>query len=60
MPQLLSETEVSIAHLCQLCLTRYTSVQIKNSLKSTTVIKVATLKSKDDFYYAKEAITVNH
>jgi len=41
MLQLLSETEVSIALLCQLCLTRYTAVQIKNCLKSTSVIKVA-------------------
>jgi len=31
-PQLLSETEVSIALLCQLCLTHYTAVQIKNCL----------------------------
>jgi len=44
MPQLLSEIEVSITLRCQLCSTRYTAVQIKNCLKSTSVIKVATMK----------------
>jgi len=47
VPQLSSETEVSIALLCQLCSTRYTAVQIK--MKSTSVIKVATMKNTDDF-----------
>jgi len=60
MPQLSSETEVSIALLCQLCSTHYTAVQIKNCLKSTSLIKVATMKNTDDFRYAKEAITCNH
>jgi len=41
-------------------LTRYTAVQIKNCLKSTSAIKVATMKNTDDFRYAKEAITCNY
>ena len=45
VPQLLSETEVlSNALLYQLCLTRYTAVWIKDSLNSSSVIKVATMK----------------
>jgi len=59
-PQLSSEIEVSIALLYQLCSIHYTAVRIKNCLKSTSVIKVATMKSTDDFHYAKEAITCNH
>ena len=43
-----------------LCSTCYTAVQIKNCLKSTSVIKVATMKNTDDFCYTKEAITCNH
>jgi len=54
-----SETEVLIAFLCQLFSTRYRVVRIKNCLKSTSVIKVATMKNMDDFRYAKEAITCN-
>jgi len=44
MPQLSSETEVSITLLCQLFLTRYTAIWIKNCLKSTSAIKVETIK----------------
>jgi len=44
----LSETEVSIALLCQLFSTHYTAVRIKNCLKSTSAIKVATMKNTDD------------
>ena len=43
-PQLLSETKVSIMLHCQLCSNHYTAVQIKNCSKSTSVIKVATMK----------------
>jgi len=43
-PQLLSETEVSITLLCQLFSTHCTAVQIKNCLKSTSAIKVETIK----------------
>jgi len=52
-PQLSSEIEVSIALICQLCSTHYTAVQIKNCLKSISVIKVATMKSTDDFSLRK-------
>jgi len=38
---------------CQLCLICYTAVQIKNCLKSTSVIKVVTMKSTDDFLSCK-------
>ena len=51
--QLLSETEVSIALLCQLCLTRHRAVRIKKCLKSTSVIKVATMKNTDNFSLCK-------
>ena len=50
MLQWSSETEESIALLCQLCSTCYTAVQIKNC---TSVIKVATMKSTDDFLSCK-------
>jgi len=39
-----SESEVSIAVLWLLCSPRYTAVQIKNYSKSTSVIKLATMK----------------
>jgi len=60
VPQLSSETEISITLLCQLFLTCYTAVRIKNCLKSTSAIKVETIKNMDDFRYTKEAITCNH
>jgi len=41
-------------------LTRYTAVLIKNCLKNTSVIKVATMKITDNFHYAKEAIMHSH
>jgi len=44
-PSSLPETEVSITLLCQLFSTRYTAVQIKNSLKSTSAIKVETIRT---------------
>ena len=37
-------SEVSITLCCQLCSTRYTVVRIKNCLKSTSAIKIATMK----------------
>ena len=52
MPWLLSETGISISLLCQLYSTRYTAVRVKNCLKSTSVIKVDTMKNMDDFCYA--------
>jgi len=39
------------------CSTRYAAVRIKNYLKSTSVIKVATMKSRDDFHCTKEVIS---
>ena len=45
------KSEVSITLCCQLCSTHYTAVQIKNCLKSTSAIKIATMKNTDDFQY---------
>ena len=45
------KSEVSIMLHCQLCSTRYTALRIKNCLKSTSAIKVATMKNTDDFCY---------
>ena len=45
------KSEVSITLHCRLCSTRYTAVQIKNCLKSTSAIKIATMKNMDDFCY---------
>jgi len=41
---IISESEVSISVLCLLCSLCYTAVWIKNCSKSTSVIKVATIK----------------
>ena len=43
-----SYREVSISLPCQLCSTRHTAVRINNCLKSTYVIKVATMKNSGD------------
>ena len=43
--------EVSIMLRCRLCSTRYTAIRIKNYLKSTSVIKIATMKNTDDFRF---------
>ena len=40
---------MSITHRCQLCSTRYTALQIKNCLKSTSAIKVPTMKKRTIF-----------
>ena len=45
------KSEVSITLRCRLCSTRYTAVRIKNCLKSTSAIKIATMKNMDDFRY---------
>ena len=45
------KSEVSITLHCRLCSTRYTAARIKNCLKSTSAIKIATMKSTDDFRY---------
>ena len=43
------KSEVFITLHCRLCSTRYTAVRIKNCLKSTSAIKIATMKNTDDF-----------
>ena len=45
------KTEVSIMLCCRLCSTCYTAVRIKNCSKSTSAIKIATMKNTDDFRY---------
>ena len=45
------KSEVSMMLFCQLCSTRYTAFQIKNCSKSTSAIKIATMKSMDNFHY---------
>ena len=42
---IISESELSITVLCLLCSPRFTAVQIKNCLKSISVITVATMKN---------------
>ena len=45
------KSEVSITLRCQLCSTWYTAVRIKNCLKSTSAIKIATMTNTDNFRY---------
>ena len=45
------KSEVSITLRCRLCSTRYTAVRIKNCLKSTSAITIATMKNTDNFLY---------
>ena len=45
------KNKVFITFHCQLCSTCYTAVRIKNCLKSTSAIKVVTMKNTDDFCY---------
>ena len=45
------KSEVSITLLRQLCSTCYTALQIKNCSKSTSAIKVATMKNMDNFCF---------
>ena len=45
------KSEVSITLHCRLHSTRYTAVRIKNCLKSTSAIKIATMKNTDDFRF---------
>ena len=44
------KSEVSITLCCRLCSTHYTAIRIKNCLKSTSAIKIATMKNTDDFH----------
>ena len=48
------KSEVPITLHCQLCSTCYTAVRIKNCSKSTSAIKVATMKNMDDFLYERK------
>ena len=45
------KSEVFITLCCRLFSTRYTAVRIKNCLKSTSAIKIATMTNADDFHY---------
>ena len=45
------KSEVSIMLRCWLCSTCYTAIQIKNCLKSTSAIKIATMKNMDGFRF---------
>ena len=45
------KSEVSITLRCWLCSTHYKAIQIKNCLKSTSAIKIATMKNMDDFHF---------
>ena len=45
------KSEISTTLHCRLFSTRYTAVQIKNCLKSTSAIKIATMTKTDDFRY---------
>ena len=45
------KSEVSITLHCWLCSTHYTAIQIKNCLKSTSAIKIATMKNTDNFHF---------
>ena len=50
-PSYCLKSEVSITLRCRLCSTCYTAVRIKNCSKSTSAIKIATMKNTDDFHY---------
>ena len=43
------KSKVFITLRCRLCSTCYTAVRIKNCLKSTSAIKIATITNTDDF-----------
>ena len=45
------KSKVSITLHCRLCSTCYTVVQIKNCSKSTSAIKITTIKNTDDICY---------
>ena len=45
------KNEVSIMFRCRLCSTSYTAVRFKNCSKSTSAIKIATMKNTDDFHF---------
>ena len=49
------KSEISITFRCRLSSTRYTAVRIKNCLKSTSAIKIATMKNTGNFRYEGKA-----
>ena len=51
------KSEVYIMLCCWLCSTRYTAVRIENCSKSTSAIKITTMKNTDGFPLRREAIT---
>ena len=48
------KSEESITLRCRLCSTHYTAVRIKNCLKSTSAIKIATMTNTDVFHYKQK------
>ena len=50
-PVIVWKSVVSITLHCWLCSTRYTAERIKNCLKSTSAIKIATMTNTDNFRY---------
>ena len=60
LPNYLLKSKLSIMLHYQLFSTRYATIRIKNCLKSTSIIKVASMKSTDDFCYAEESIMCYH
>ena len=48
------KSEISIMLHCQLCSTHYTALQIKNCWKSTSTIKVDTMKNTDVFHFERK------
>ena len=51
----ISNQELFEKHLCNSCISKerngYTAVRIKNCLKSTSAIKIATMTNTDNFHY---------
>ena len=45
------KSEVSVTLRCRLCSTSYTAARIKNCLKRTSAIEIATMKNMDDFRF---------
>ena len=45
------KSEISITRHCRLCSTSYTAIRIKNCLKGTFAIKIATMKNMDNFRF---------
>ena len=48
------KSEVSITLRYRLCSTHYIAVRIKNCMKSTSAIKIATMKNTDNFHFERK------